>query len=108
MVTWPRLYRGTKRRGLAAVALFAVLAAVFLSASFGDAVGFPNGVSITASIGYALFDLNGGEVPSESMLAAFLVIALVLDAALEGALFLAKREDDEGQPIEATDGGGER
>jgi len=106
MASWPRLYRGSKLRGLAAVALFAVMAALFVGAEFGDVAGFPGDASITASIGYAMFNLDGGAVSSEGMLAAFLVIALVLDAAVEGAVFLASRDDDEeGEPIDPVDGG---
>ena len=108
MASWPRLYRGSKLRGLAAVALFAVMAALFVGAEFGESAGFPNDGSITASIGYAMFNLDGGAVSSEGMLVSFLVIALVLDAALEGAVFLAQREEDEeGQPIDPVDDGGD-
>jgi NADH-quinone oxidoreductase subunit J len=116
MVTWPRPYRGSKARGVAAIALFAVMAAVFLSASFGDSAGLPNGVSITASIGYALFDLSGGEVPSEGLLATFEIIDLVLVAALVGAVTLARKEggsplsvssapDEDTEDAARTDGG---
>jgi NADH-quinone oxidoreductase subunit J len=108
MANWPRLYRGSKLRGLAAVALFAVMAALFVGAEFGEAAGFPNGTSITASIGYAMFNLDGGGVPSEGMLAAFEIIDVVLVAALVGAVMLARRDDDdEGAPIEPVDDGGE-
>jgi len=81
--------------GLAAVALFAVMAATFLSASFGSGVEdpFADVGSITENIGYAMFDLTGQlTVESEGFLVAFVLIALVLDAALEGAVYLAKRE----------------
>jgi len=80
--------------GLAAVALFAVMAATFLSASFGSSAGFGGAESITRNIGYAMFDLTGLlTVDSEGFLVAFIVMAVVLDAALEGAVYLAKRED---------------
>ncbi len=83
--------------GLVAVALFVVLAVVFLGASFKDAQGFANGANITASIGYAMFDIGnvGGKslVHSEAFLAAFEVIDLVLVAALVGAVMLASREE---------------
>jgi len=117
MVTWPRRYRGSKVRGLAAVALFAVMAAVFFAAEFGDVAGFPDG-SITASLGYALFDLDGAAVPSEGLLAAFEIVDLVLVAALVGAVMLARREGGdalsvsgasagEDEPTEPTESGGE-
>jgi len=81
--------------GLAAVALFAVLAAVFLTSDFGAPAGFSGDVNFTASIGYALFDLpEQSDIPTEGFLFAFLAIAVVLDAALDGAIMLARREDD--------------
>ncbi|PSP70739.1 hypothetical protein BRC70_05360, partial [Halobacteriales archaeon QH_6_68_27] len=59
--------------------------------------------AIVASIGYAMFDLvdlvPSGHGETEGFLVAFLTIAVVLDAALDGAVMLARREDD------ATDGG---
>lgn len=94
MTTWPRLYGGEKAVGLLAVALFAFLSAVFLTAGFGDAAGIEG--AITASIGYAMFDLPGGDVGGEGFLVAFVTIAIVLDAALDGAVMLATR-DDEGE-----------
>jgi NADH-quinone oxidoreductase subunit J len=89
--------------GLAAVALFVVMAAVFLGASFDAPTGFPANASVTASLGYAMFNITGGFVPiaGEGMLAVFLIVALVLDAALEGSVLLARREDEE----EASSGG---
>ena len=85
--------------GLAAVALFAVMAAVFVGAGFESATaGFPADVSITASLGYVLMDLNGTALAEATpgFLAAFIIIAVLLDAALDGAVFLADREDQGG------------
>jgi len=93
--------------GLAAVALFGVLAAVILGSAggFADPAGFPAGESIVHNIGYALFDIGLGEIPVEGFLAAFLIIAIALDVALDSAVYLAKRED-EGTIVSAlTDGG---
>jgi hypothetical protein len=104
--TWPRLRLGRHLLpGLAAVALFAVLVVVIGGAEFGDAAGFPDGAAITTAIGYAMFDLGLGDVPAEGFLAAFLLIAVVLDAALDGALMLAKREEDGSVVALLTDGG---
>ena len=90
-----RRHRGSKVTGLLAVGLFGLFAAVFLTAGFGTAEGFADG-SVTRSIGYAMFNLNGGGIESEGFLVAFITIAVVLDAALDGALMLAKRgEEDE-------------
>ena len=94
---------------LAVTALFAVLATMALGAagSFPAPVGFPADASIVHNIGYALFDIGLGEIPAEGFLAAFLIIALALDIALDAAIYLAKRED-EGSIVSAlTDGGRE-
>jgi len=82
--------------GLAAVALFAVMAVVFVGAGFESATaGFPADVSVTASLGYVLMDLNGTSLAEATpgFLAAFETIDIVLVAALAGAVFLADRGD---------------
>lgn len=93
--------------------LFAVLAATVSGATFGfGEVGFPADASIVHNIGYALFNLAEyelGAVPSEGFLAAFLIAAVALDVAVDGAVYLAKREED-GSVVAAvgqafTDGG---
>jgi len=91
--------------GLAAVALFVVIAMAVLRASFGDPQGFGPDAPITASIGYAMFNLDMGTVPGEGMLVAFIVIAVALDAALDGAILLAKREEDGSAVALLADGG---
>jgi len=105
-MTRPRLKLGSHlARGVGAVALFVVMVLTFLNASFGEASGFPADASITASIGAAMFNLDLGGVPGEGFLVVFIVIAIVLDAALDGAVYLAKREEG-GRFAEAfTDGG---
>ena len=92
---------------LAVTALFAVLTTVALGAagSFPDPTGFPADASIVHNIGYALFDIGLGEIPAEGFLAAFLIIALALDVALDAAIYLAKRED-EGSIVSALTYGG--
>jgi NADH-quinone oxidoreductase subunit J len=95
VTTRPRLETNKRQVvGLLAFALFAVMAAVFLTADLGSAQGFPGSGSITASIGYAMFNLDGGTFPSEGFLVAFIVIAVVLDAALDAAVMLARREEE--------------
>lgn len=79
--------------GLAAVALFVLLAAVFLTSSFSAPAGFPADANITANLGYALFNIEAGGVPAEGFIAAFFTVAIVLDAALDGAILLARREE---------------
>ncbi len=79
--------------GVLAVALFGLLSAVFVTAGFGTSEGFPTG-AITRSIGYAMFNLDAGTIDSEGFLVAFITIAIVLDAALDGAVMLAKREGE--------------
>ncbi|SNR41143.1 hypothetical protein [Halorubrum vacuolatum] len=106
--------RGSNRivAAVAAGSLFALLAITAITAEFEEAAGFPEGESVIHNIGYALFNLGGHDVatiPSEGFLAAFLIVALALDVAVDGAIYLAKREED-GTIISAvgtafTDGG---
>jgi len=93
--------------GIAALALFGVLVAVILNAAggFGDPAGFPAGESVVHNIGYALFDIELGGIPSEGFLAAFLIIAIALDVALDSAVYLAKQEEDGSVVSALTDGG---
>ena len=91
--------------GLAALALFVVMAYVFMTSDISGPAGFADG-SIVASIGYAMFDmLDQGAIEAEGFLVAFIVIALVLDAALDGAVMLARREEDEQSVTALADGG---
>jgi NADH-quinone oxidoreductase subunit J len=111
MTTRPRLKLGDHLvPGLAAVALFVVMAAAFLSSEFPTPEGFGDG-SITSSIGYAMFNLNG-QIPSEGFLVAFEIIDIVLVAALAAAVMLARRESGSGPLGESedvrTDGGKHR
>jgi NADH-quinone oxidoreductase subunit J len=80
-------------RGVGAVALFVVIAAATLAAEFGDPSGFPAGESITRGIGRALFNLGGEPWYGEGFLAAFIIVAVVLDVALDSSLLLAKRDE---------------
>jgi len=106
VTTRPRLEQNKRQAvGLLAFVLFGVLSTVFLTAEFGSAAGFPGEGSITASIGYAMFDLAGGAFESEGFLVTFLIIALVLDAALDAAVMLGSRETEEGGFLPLTDGG---
>lgn len=103
MTTRPRLRLGRHLLpGLIAIALFIVIAYVTVRADLGEPAGFPADESITANIGFALFNIPT-TIPTEGFLVAFILIALVLDAALDGAVLLARRE-----PKEATDGGSDR
>ncbi|WP_135820058.1 NADH-quinone oxidoreductase subunit J [Halostella litorea] len=96
MTSKPKLRLGRELLpGLGAVALFAVFAYTFVTAEFGDSAGFPGGESITENIGLAMFDMASLQtIPAEGFLVSFIVIAIALDAALEGAVMLAKREED--------------
>ncbi len=93
--------------------LFGTLALTTLSADFAaEGAGFPADASVVHNIGYALFNLGAYDIatiPSEGFLAAFLIAAVALDVAVDGAVYLAKREED-GSIIAAvgqafTDGG---
>jgi NADH-quinone oxidoreductase subunit J len=97
VTTRPRLRDpSTFVSGIVAVALFAVMVAVFVGADFGEAAGFATDANVTATIGYALMGLldvaGDGAVETEGFLAAFIIVALLLDAALEGAVMLADRD----------------
>lgn len=81
--------------GLAAFALFVVLATVFVTADFGAAAGFPADASIVGGIGNALIGLTSEGLVPEGFLVALILMAIVLDAALDGALMLAKRDGGE-------------
>lgn len=107
MPTRPRLRLGSHLLpGLAAVALFCVFAFAFVTSSFPAAQGFPDGANITASIGYAMFNIDAGDVPAEGFIVAFFAIAMVLDAALDGAMMLASRdEEDEDRALVPERGG---
>ncbi|MHC3378256.1 proton-conducting membrane transporter [Haloarcula sp. H-GB5] len=101
MTTKPELQtEGSFVAGLAAIALFVVLGAVFMGVSFPAPAGFGEGAAITKSLGAAMFDIAPGAimgesesaVPAEGFLVAFEVIDIVLVAALVGAVMLARRE----------------
>ncbi|WP_415381087.1 hypothetical protein [Halosimplex sp. TS25] len=106
MTSRPRLATDVNYvNGLAALALFAVMAYVFMISELGAPAGFADG-SITESIGYAMFDmLDQAAIEAEGFLVAFIIIAFVLDAALDGAVMLARREDDESVVTALADGG---
>ena len=106
MTTRPRLRLGTNLApGLLAVALFGAMATIVLNANFGAMPSDPfAGLSVTSEIGYALLDLTALQsdavAETEQFLISFLLIAVVLDAALDASLVLAKREE-EGEPVTA-------
>ncbi|RQG87103.1 hypothetical protein EA462_15865 [Natrarchaeobius halalkaliphilus] len=103
MTTGPKLrLGGALAPGILAVILFAMMGAIALNTQFGQMSGYPEGISITSEIGYAMFDLSPLQSTEEAMantesfLAAFLLIAVALDAALDASLVLAKREEGDG------------
>ncbi|WP_207590227.1 hypothetical protein [Halomontanus rarus] len=107
MTNGPQLRLGkTLLPGILAVALFGIIAVTVLNTGFGEMAGFPEGITITEQIGYAMFDLTalqsteGGLGATEQFLASFFLAAIVLDAALDASLVLAKREEG-GEPVTA-------
>ncbi|MFB6179172.1 MAG: proton-conducting membrane transporter [Halorientalis sp.] len=106
MTTRPHLAtEGNWLAGLAAVALFAVMGGVFVTSNIPDPTGFQGSGSITASIGYAMFNLNSlASFQSEPFLVAFEIIDIVLVAALVAAVMLARREEGSVRGA-LTDGG---
>ncbi len=98
MTTRPKLieFNRSLLPGLIAVGFFGVFAAIILSAEFTEVAGFEDGgLTIVEDIGYALIGATdqGTIEGTEDFLVAFILIAVLLDAALDGALMLAKRED---------------
>lgn len=65
----------------------------FVQYPFGMGLGFPEGESVIANIGLGLLNLNGALV-GEGFLVALIVLGVVLDAALGGAVLLASRDED--------------
>ncbi len=106
MTTGPRLRLGSVLApGLLAVALFGIMALVVLNTDFGTMAGFPEDVAITSALGYAMFDFAAlqareGVPGTEPFLVSFLLIAIVLDAALDASIVLAKREE-QGEAVAA-------
>ena len=105
MTNRPRLHTsGTLAPGLLAVVLFVVMATIAWTTQFGEMSGYPDGIAITSEIGYAMFNLEalqsgeGAIGDTEPFLVAFILIAIVLDAALDASLVLAKREEG-GEPV---------
>lgn len=100
MTTRPRLRLGRHLLpGLTAIGVFVVFAVVILQSSFEESAGFPEGESIIANLGFALLDIEAGAIPVAGFLVAFIAIAVVLDAALSGAVMLATRDEErEGGP----------
>ena len=100
-MTRPRLHTGINFvPGLAAVALFVVFAAVFLTTAFEAPVGFGENAAVMKSLGAAMFNLDpaplvgdAAPVASEGFLLAFEIVDAVLVAALVGAVMLARREE---------------
>jgi len=103
MTTGPRLIpldRGLVP-GLIAVVLFGIMAAVFLTAdgtavnelAFANPATFPD-TSIVGAIGYALVGAaERGVESTENFVVALILMAVLLDAALDGAIMLATRDD---------------
>ena len=95
MTTKPELKIGRHQLpGIVALGLFAVMAAIILTSSFGDPAGFAGVESITEAIGYSLFNIDAETVPAgtEGFLATFEIIDVVLVAALVAGVMLARRE----------------
>lgn len=96
MTTRPRLRLGRHLLpGIVAIGLFVVFAVTILRAEFAEPAGFPEDESIIENIGFALLNIDAGAIPAEGFLVALIAIAVVLDAALGGAVMLATRDEPE-------------
>lgn len=95
MTTRPRLRLGRHLLpGLIAVGLFVVFVVAIIRSEFPEPTGFPVEESIVANIGFALLNIDAGAIPVEGFLVALIAIAVVLDAALGGAVMLASRDEE--------------
>ncbi|MFQ3292997.1 MAG: NADH-quinone oxidoreductase subunit J [Halobacteriales archaeon] len=97
MTTKPELNLGRHLLpGIVALGLFALMAAIISTASFGDPAGFEGIDSVTGAIGFSLINIDVATVSTETegFLAQFEMIAFVLVAALVGGVTLARREVD--------------
>lgn len=83
--------------GIIAIAVFGVFLAMIAVSEFDfpDA-GFPTDESVVQNIGFALLNIDAGAIPADGFLVPLLTVAVVLDAALGGAIMLATRDEDEG------------
>jgi NADH-quinone oxidoreductase subunit J len=84
-------------QGIGAVGLFVVIVAATVAAEF-PAAADPNplaGENITEGLGNALFNFAGPAWYGEGFLATFIIVAVVLDVALDSSLLLAKRDGGE-------------
>ena len=81
--------------GLIPLGLFVVIAALVLTTEFGEPIGFAEGgLTVVEDIGYALIGTaEHATLQVDDFLVALILIAILLDAALDGALMLAKREE---------------
>jgi NADH-quinone oxidoreductase subunit J len=96
MTTRPEFIDADRRLllGLIPLALFGFIAAVVLTTDFVTAVGFESGgLSIVEDMGYSFIGAPElAELETEDFLVPLVLIAVLLDAALDGALMLAKRD----------------
>ncbi|MFT4947851.1 MAG: NADH-quinone oxidoreductase subunit J [Natronomonas sp.] len=99
MTTRPRLIDIDRRLllGFIPLGLFVAVAAFVLTTDFSTVAvaGFEGGgLSIVEDMGYAFIGAPElAELDTEDFLVALVLIAILLDAALDGALMLAKRDD---------------
>lgn len=81
---------GRVLRGAAAVGVIAVLGVAIATAEFAAPAGY-GGASVLESIGLAMINAEG-PLPAIGFLVPLILLALVLDAALEGAVYLAEKD----------------
>lgn len=99
MTTRPRLIELDRRIlvALLPLVLFGVIAAIAVTTDFSEpgVIGFEDGgLTIVEDIGYSLIGAaDQATLETDNFLVALVLIAVLLDAALDGALMLAKRDD---------------
>lgn len=99
MTTRPQLIDIDRRLllGFLPLGLFVAIAAFVLTTDFStvEVAGFAGGgLSIVEDMGYSFIGAPElAELETEDFLVALILVAILLDAALDGALMLAKRDD---------------
>lgn len=97
MTTRPQLIDIDRRVlvGLLPLGLFVGIAALVFTSDFEESAGFAEGgLTVVEDIGYALIgQADHATLAVGNFLVALILIAVLLDAALDGALMLAKRDD---------------
>ncbi len=79
--------------GVGAIVMFGTIAGAVYGSPFDDAVGF-SGEAVIEGVGLALVNAPT-DLATIGFVVPLVLLAIVLDAAVDGAIYLARRETDE-------------